>query len=119
MDIVYIKGLKAETIIGIHDWEREERQTVILDIEMGCDTSRPAASDKIAYALDYAKVSERVLAMVDGSKYFLVETLAEKVALMLTRDFNVPWLRLKISKPAALEQADDVGVIIERDRRSR
>ncbi len=119
MDIVYITGLRAETIIGIHPWEREERQTVIIDLELGCDTSRPARSDKISYALDYAKVSEQVIALVERSEYQLVETLAEAVARLLTRDHNVPWLRLRLSKPAALERADDVGVIIERDRRGR
>ena len=49
MDIVYITGLKAETIIGIHDWEREQRQTVLIDLELGCDTTRPARSDDISY----------------------------------------------------------------------
>lgn len=119
MDIVYINGLRAETIIGIHDWEREVRQTVVIDLEMGCDTTRPARSDDISYALDYAKVSARVLALVESSECLLVETLAEKIARLLTRDYGVPWLRLRLSKPAALEHADDVGVIIERDRRSR
>lgn len=119
MDIVYITGLRAETIIGIHDWERNERQTVVIDLELGCDTTRPARSDKISYALDYAKVSEKVLSLVESSECLLVETLAENIARMLTRDYGVPWLRLRLSKPAALEEADDVGVIIERDRRSR
>ena len=119
MDIVYINGLRAETIIGIHPWEREERQTIVVDLEMGCDTSRPARSDKIDYALDYAKVSEQVIALVESSEFQLIETLAEAIALLLTRDHHVPWLRLRVSKPAAVEEADDVGVIIERDRRSR
>ena len=119
MDTVYIKGLRVETIIGIHEWERHERQTVVLDLEMGCDTSRPGNSDKIEYALDYAKVSEQIIALVEASNYKLIETLAEEVARMLTRSFNLPWLRLTVSKPAALEAADDVGVVIERDRRQR
>ncbi|NND66806.1 MAG: dihydroneopterin aldolase [Halioglobus sp.] len=119
MDIVYITALRAETIIGIHDWEREERQAVIIDLELGCDTTRAARSDDISYALDYAKVSEQVIALVEASQCLLVETLAEKIARLLTRDYGVPWLRLRLSKPAALEEAGDVGVIIERDRRSR
>ena len=84
MDIVYINGLRAETIIGIHPWEREERQTIVVDLEMGCDTTRPARSDKIDYALDYAKVSEQVIALVEASEFQLIETLAEAIARLLT-----------------------------------
>ncbi|MFT4613920.1 MAG: dihydroneopterin aldolase [Bacteroidia bacterium] len=119
MDTVYIKGLRVETIIGIHDWERLERQTLVLDLEMGCDTSRPASSDSIDYALDYAKVSEQIIALVEQSNHQLIETVAEEVARMLTRGFNIPWLRLTVSKPAALAAAEDVGVVIERDRRQK
>lgn len=117
MDIVYITGLRAEAIIGIHPWERENRQPIVLDLELGADTARAAAFDKIESATDYAKVADSVLAMVEKSQYRLVETLAEEVARMVTRDFAVPWLRLRVSKPDALERADDVGVVIERDRR--
>ena len=119
MDTVYIKALRVETIIGIHERERQQPQTVILDLEMGCDTSRPAAADRIDYALDYAAVSEKVIALVEQSSCQLIETLAEEVARMITRSFNVPWLRLTLSKPAAVEQAEEVGVVIERDRRQR
>ena len=81
MDIVYINGLRAETIIGIHPWEREERQTIVVDLEMGCDTSRPARSDKIDYALDYAKVSEQVIALVESSEFHLIRSSAQLSAV--------------------------------------
>lgn len=119
MDIVYINGLRAETIIGIHPQEREQRREVVIDLELGCDTTRPARSDKISYALDYEKISAHVVALVERSEFQLVETLAEAIARLLTRDHNVPWLRLRLSKPGAVAEADDVGVIIERDRRNR
>lgn len=117
MDIIYITGLRAQAIIGIHDWEREMRQPLVLDLELGSDIARAAASDQIVYALDYAEVSQRVLAFVEGSEYQLIETLAEELARLLLRDMAIPWVRLRVSKPGAVEQADDVGVIIERDRR--
>jgi dihydroneopterin aldolase len=113
MSIVYIKGLRTEAIIGIHPAEREAPQTLVIDLEMASDTRRAAARDKIDFALDYAKVSQRVLALVAASKYQLIETLAEKVAAMITRDFGVRWLRLRLSKPGAVAEADDVGVVIE------
>ncbi len=113
MNIVYIRGLRAQAVIGVYEWERHIRQTLVLDLEMASDTTRAAASDQIADALDYAELSRRVIAQVEASQYQLLETLAVAVADMITRDFGVPWLRLRLSKPGAVTEAEDVGVIIE------
>jgi dihydroneopterin aldolase len=113
VNIVYIKGLRAQTVIGVYDWERHIRQPLVLDLEMASDTTLAAASDEIAQALDYATISQRVITLVEGSEYRLLETLADAVAEMIMRDFGVPWLRLRLSKPGAVAEAEDVGVIIE------
>jgi len=113
MNIVYIKGLQAQSVIGVYAWEREIRQTLVLDLEMASDTARAAASDQIADALDYATISSQVISLVEGSEYQLIESLAEEVAGMVLKDFGVSWLRLRLSKPGAVAEAEDVGVIIE------
>ena len=113
MNIVYIKGLQAQSVIGVYAWEREIRQTLVLDLEMASDTARAAASDQIDDALDYAAISSRVISLVEGSEYQLIESLAEEVARMVLNDFGVSWLRLRLSKPGAVAAAEDVGVIIE------
>lgn len=113
MNIVYIRALRAQAVIGVYEWERHIRQTLVLDLEMASDTARAAASDQIADALDYAAISSRVIALVEASEYQLLETLADAVARMITREFGVSWLRLRLSKPGAVAAADDVGVIIE------
>ncbi len=114
MDIVYIKGLKVDAVIGVYDWERDIRQTLVLDLEMASDTARGAASDEIGDALDYAAIADSVTALVGGSSYQLLESLAEAVAQRVMGEFPVPWLRLRIGKPGAVAAADDVGVVIER-----
>ena len=117
MNSVYIRGLRAEAVIGVYEWEREIRQALVLDLEMASDTVRAAASDQIADALDYAAISTQVVALVEASEYQLIETLAEAVSVMIRRDFGVPWLRLRVSKPGAVAEAEDVGVIIESGER--
>lgn len=114
MDIVYIRDLKIQAVIGVLDWERAIRQPLSLELEMACDISKSAASDDIADALDYAAVSTRIVQFVEDSRFQLVETLAEQVASVVLQEFGVPWLRLRVSKPAAVKAARDVGVIIER-----
>ncbi|TLM78176.1 dihydroneopterin aldolase [Microbulbifer harenosus] len=117
MDIVYIRDLKVETIIGIYDWEREVKQTVSLDIEMAFDISKAARTDNIEHTLNYKAVAKRLIAFIEGSEFLLVETMAEQAAAIVRDEFNVSWLRLRLSKPGAVRGARDVGVIIERGQK--
>jgi len=117
MDTVYLRGLRIDTVIGIHDWERDTRQVVVLDLELGGDNRRAAASDRIGDALDYEAIAARLGEYVGASEFRLIETLAEEVACLLRREFDIPWLRLSVSKPGAVAAAEDVGVVIERGER--
>lgn len=119
MDIVFIKGLRVETIIGIYDWEKAIRQPVVLDVEMGTDVRRGAASDRIQDALDYKAVSKRLKTFIGESRFELVETLAERCAAIILDEFAVPWVRLTLNKIGALSDAEGVGVIIEREPRGQ
>lgn len=114
MDIIFLRGLSIETVIGIYDWERTIKQTVILDLDMAADIRKAAASDDIADTLDYKAVSKRVISFVEESEFFLVETLAEKVTQIIIEEFGVPWVRLTLNKKGAIRGASDVGILIER-----
>ena len=109
MDTVFITGLRADTVIGVYDWERRSRQTVVLDLELASNNHRAAASDRIEDATDYAAISERLLSFIGDAEFRLIETLAEQVANIILDEFAVPWLRLRLAKPAAVVQARDVG----------
>lgn len=113
-DLVFIEGLEIRTVIGIYDWEREIRQTVRLDLEMAWDCSKAATSDDISDALDYKAVSKRLIAFVEESSFGLIERLAEACAQIVIQEFDVPWLRLKMSKPGAVRGSENVAVMIER-----
>ncbi len=114
MDIVFLRELRIETVIGIYDWEREIKQPVILDLEMATDVRKGAASERIEDALNYKAVSKRLIQFVGESQFQLVETLAERCAEIILNEFNVPWVRLSVNKIGAVSGARDVGVLIER-----
>ncbi|MDH5737106.1 MAG: dihydroneopterin aldolase [Gammaproteobacteria bacterium] len=116
-DTVFITGLSVDTVIGVYDWERTIRQKVVLDLEMAWDIQRAAQTDNIEDTLDYKAVSKRLIEYIESSSFFLVESLAEKSAEIILKEFNVSHVRLKLSKPGALSSARDVGVIIERGTR--
>ncbi len=119
MDIIFLRGLEIETTIGIYEWEREIKQTVILDLEMATDIRQAAATDDIQYTVDYKAVAKRLISFVEESDFYLVETLAEKIAGIILSEFSVPWVRLSLNKKGAIRGASDVGIILERGDRPR
>jgi 7,8-dihydroneopterin aldolase/epimerase/oxygenase len=114
LDKIFIHELKTEVIVGIFDWERQVKQTVLIDIEFSADIRKAALSDSIDDTLNYKKVAKRVLAFIEGSSFHLVESLAEHIAMLILEDFGVAWVRIALSKPGAIRSSRDVGVVLER-----
>ena len=117
MDLIFIHELRLETTIGVHAHERQARQALILDLELGADIRPAAATDRLNDTLDYQAVAQRMAELAAASEFQLVETLAERLAELLLWEFAAPWLRLTLRKPGALPEAREAGVCIERGRR--
>ncbi|MCL4121251.1 UNVERIFIED_CONTAM: hypothetical protein GTU68_036781 [Idotea baltica] len=115
MDIIFIDGLKLESTIGVYEWEREVKQSLLVDIQLGWNIALAAKTDDLNQTLNYALVAERVHYFAGQSSFLLVEAFAEQLSNFLINEFNIPWLRLKVTKPnAVIEASGGVGVIIER-----
>jgi dihydroneopterin aldolase len=115
-DRIFLRGLTAECIIGFIDWERRVKQTVVVDLELPVDCRHAAITDEVADTVDYKKVAKRILAFIEASECKLVETLAQRLAMLILEEFGLEWIRLSINKPGAIRNSRDVGVSIERSR---
>ena len=118
-DIVYVRDLQVAALIGIYDWERQIRQMINIDLEMGWDNRKAAATDDIQYTLNYKAASKMVLDLVKHSEYQLVETLAERIAELLLDKMQIPWVKVTLGKPKAVSGSREVGVIITRKRKAQ
>lgn len=118
MDTIFLRDLEIDATIGIFEWEKRIKQKVRVDLEMATDIAKAASTDSIDDALDYKAISKRVVQFIEDSRHELIETLIEKVAGILTEEFNIPWVRVTISKPGAVRGSRDVGITIERGKRS-
>lgn len=114
MDKIFLSALSVECIVGIWEWERRVKQTVIIDIEMAADIRKAAASDRIEDTIDYKRVSKRLLTFVGESQFHLVETLTERIAQLIVTEFGVSWVKVRLNKQGAIRGARDVGIQIER-----
>ena len=114
VDRVFIEDLRIDAIIGVYAWERTVRQTLTFDLEMAWDTSQAAATDDVAFCLDYSQVVTRLQQEVESSSFALIETLGQRVLDILTEEFGIPWVKLRLGKPGAIGAARSVGLILER-----
>lgn len=116
MDTVSIRELRVSAIIGVHDWERETEQTLVFAVDMLTDVSAAAASDDIAYAVDYSAVAETVRDVVTRGEFQLIETAAERVARQLLADYPLGWVRVEVAKPLSRD-GYTAAVTVERGSR--
>lgn len=116
MDKVIIKDLLARGIIGIHDWEREKPQDILINITAFADTRAAANSDDISDCVDYSKLSKLVQAHAESAARLTVEALANDLARICLTQKNVQRVIVRVEKPGAVRFAASVGVEIERGR---
>ena len=116
MNKIFIHDLRVEARIGVYDWERHLPQTVRLDLELAAPSALPFQSGKIADALDYAKVVERLKAFAKDAPPPLLERFAERVAQLVLTEFGTPWVKVRVAKLGALAAVREIGVEIERTR---
>jgi dihydroneopterin aldolase len=114
MDKIFLSQLSVECIVGIWDWERRVKQTVVIDVELAADIRKAAATDHIDDTIDYKRVAKRLLTFVGESQYQLVETLTEAIAKVIVTEFGVAWVKVRLNKRGAIRGARDVGIEIER-----
>jgi dihydroneopterin aldolase len=114
MDKIFLSQLSVECIVGIWDWERRVKQTVIIDVELAADIRKAATTDHIDDTIDYKRVAKRLLSFVGESQFQLVETLTEQIARVIITEFGVSWVKVRLNKRGAIRGARDVGIEIER-----
>ena len=115
-DQIQIKDLSLRTIIGINDEERRNLQEVLINLTLYADTRPAGASDDIADAVNYRTITKRVIAMVEDSRFYLVEKMAAQIADLCLENPLVERVRVSVEKPGALRFARSVGITIERGR---
>ena len=117
MDTIFIADLRLDILIGVYNWERKVPQTIQFDLEIGIpDTGRPRG-DRIGETIDYSKVIARISASLKDNHFLLLERLAEHVAQIVIGEFQSPWVKVSVTKLAAIKGVKRLGVTIERGKR--
>lgn len=116
MDKIFLHGLRADTLIGLYEWERQNTQTLVFDLDIGL-SKKFSDDDEISQTVHYGIVCDTLRAHLREQQFLLLETLANDVAKLIFSKFeDVAWLKLKIVKLGILPNVREVGVEIERTR---
>ena len=113
-DKIHINDLLIRGIIGVNDWERKDKQDILLNLTLFADLRATGRSDNIEDSVNYRTVAKQVIAHVESSSRFTLEALSEDVARLCLSMEGVTRARVRIEKPGAVRFARSVGVEIER-----
>lgn len=114
LDVIFIEGLRGETVIGIYSSELHQPQPLVIDVHAGLSRVRACVTDAIADTIDYGAVRERILRLLREHRLRLLEALAEQIAQILITEFGAAWVRVKVVKPRKFDDVEAMGVQIER-----
>lgn len=112
MDMLQIKGLAVATRIGVYAWEQKILQPLFIDLSIPADFSQ--CEEQLAKTIDYEKLCLLVSNYVEGQAFQLIETVADRIALLLKKEFNLPEVTVSVSKPKAIKNASDIRVTVTR-----
>ena len=114
MNTIFIHDLRVEARIGVYDWEKHLPQTVRLDLVIAAPSELPFQTGRIADALDYAKLVERIKAFARDAPPPLLERFADKVAQLVMTEFGAPGVRVRVAKLGVIAAVREIGIEIER-----
>ncbi|MDH4189339.1 MAG: dihydroneopterin aldolase [Betaproteobacteria bacterium] len=116
MDVIYIRDLRIDTVIGVPERERRHPQPLEFDIEIGLAEIRACRTDQLADTVDYAAVVAAIQEILAQHRFRLLEPLGQQIADMIMARFGAIWVRIEITKAGIVPSARCVGVRIERGR---
>jgi dihydroneopterin aldolase len=116
MDKIIISNLLTAGIIGVDHPERDQPQSILINLTLYLDTYKAGKSDNIFDTVNYVSVIKAIKEQVSISNYFTVEALAEHLSEYILSVFPVKFVRLKVEKPNVVKSTQSVGIEIFRSR---
>lgn len=116
LDRLALTGLRVFAHHGVFQHERESGQPFIVDVTVHLDLSTAGASDRLGETIHYGVLAEEIVAAVERDPVDLIETLAERVALVVLAHRPARIVDVTVHKPEAPIAVEfaDVTVSIQR-----
>ena len=114
---VLINDLIFNTSIGIHDFEKKQKQQIKFNIEIDINSSLKPSNTNLNTIVNYEDVISNIKILTQKKHYDLLEVLAEDIFLDLFENKNIIKIKLKIEKPEIIKNTASVGIEITKKRK--
>ena len=113
---IQITELALRTIIGTNEWERKAKQDIVINVTLEYNSTKSCRTDHLQDAIDYKRLTKRIIREVEHSRFFLLEALAGFVLKIIMEEKRIKRAAVRIDKPQALRFAKSVSVELESKR---
>lgn len=113
MAVIRITDLSLKTIIGIFDWERKQKQEVLINVEIDFNATKSMKTDNVNDTVDYKIITKEIIRHIEASEYFLIEKMAGEILRIVLSYPKVRKARVRVDKPGALRFARSVSVEVD------
>tara|TARA_B100000989_G_scaffold178543_1_gene134067 strand:- start:170 stop:652 length:483 start_codon:yes stop_codon:yes gene_type:complete len=113
---IFIKDLKLMAFIGIHDFEKDKKQKISINIELEAEENFKNLGDNVDKVVSYEYIVNDIKKLVNSGHVGLLETLAEQISMICFADERVLFAKIKIEKLDVFEETKSVGIEILRKK---
>ncbi|MBV8685370.1 MAG: dihydroneopterin aldolase [Alphaproteobacteria bacterium] len=107
---IVLQDLSLEVEIGFHDFEIGRPQRLLVSVEVWLEEQAFAATDAVADAWDYDVLRSGIVALAQGRRFNLQETLVREIYDLVAARHGVGALRVASRKPDVYPDCAGVGV---------
>ena len=99
MDVIRLKNMIFYAHHGYYEAGGELGQKFEVDMEIRCDFAEAAASDDLKKTIDYRKIYRLAKDIFENTKFKLIETVAERIAIKILELPGIQNVLIRVRKP--------------------
>ncbi len=113
---IFLKNFETRLSIGIHEFEKQAKQRVIVNVDLYLDPNGKVERDHIDETVDYDFVRREVVGLANSSHFNLQETFCEAILAICLARPGVMAARVSSEKLDVYPDCESVGFEIFRTR---
>jgi dihydroneopterin aldolase len=106
---IFLKNLDVSISMGVHDFEKQARQRVIVNVDLYIDPDARIQHDTIRETVDYDFVRSTILEIAESGHFHLQETFCERILDVCLAKSGVLAARVSSEKPDIYPDCESVG----------
>ena len=113
---VNIKNLILNISVGLHDFEKKEKQRVRFNIDISTDSNIKPDNTNLSSIVNYEDTIKKITDITKTKHHELLEDLAENIFDIIFKSKIVKKVKLKLEKLDIIKETESVGIEVSKKR---